>query len=194
MYLINQEEINVRKLKYNGYIVQKRPAISVYKGIEGDNWYLNYCTEDPYFEEFFNANIDKAWENPDYVDCCTDETYVKKYVEESRKNGIDFRILLCATARSFPSIEKIALGRTGEILGYDYAYSGGSYYSCILNDIISKRIEEFKQIRINKNGLFDSYEEAEEFGRYRNNLISANSGYDFERGDYIIYEISEIYI
>lgn len=78
-------------------------------------------------------------------------------------------------------------------MGYDYADSGGCYYSCILNDIISKRIEEFKQIQINKNGLFDTYEEAEKFGEYRKELMSMNSGYDFEGGDYIVYEIAEIY-
>lgn len=181
------------KLNYNGYIIQKK-NMTIYKGIEGDNWYLNYCTKNPYFVEFYNANIDKVWENPGYVDCCTDETHMKRYIEESRKIGIDFRILLCATNRSFPSIGKIELGRTGEILGYDYADSGGSYYSCILNDIISKRIEEFKRIRINKNGLFDTCEEAEEFGKYRKKLISLNSDYDFEGGDFIVYEIAEIYV
>lgn len=84
----------MRKLKYNGYIIQKK-SVSIYKGIEGDNWYLNYCTKDTFFEDFYNANIDKVWENPDYVDCCTDEIYMKRYIEESRKKGIDFRILLC---------------------------------------------------------------------------------------------------
>lgn len=181
------------KLNCNGYIIQKK-IMTTYKGIEGDNWYLNYCTKNSYFEEFYNANIDKVWENPGYVDCCADEIYMKRYIEESRKIGIDFRILLCATSRSFPSIEKIELGKIGEILGYDYADSGGSYYSCILNDILSKRIEEFKKIRVNKNGLFDTYEEAEEFGEYRKKLISSNSGYDFEEGDYIVYKIAEIYI
>lgn len=183
----------MKQLQYNGYIIQKK-SLSTYKGIEGDNWYLNYCTKDPFFEEFYNTNIDKVWENPNYVDCCTDETYIRRYIDESRKNGIDFRLLLCATSRSFPLIENIGLGRKRELLGYDYADSGGSYYSCILNDIISKRIEEFKKIRINKNGLFDSYEEAEEFDKYRNELISKNTGYDFEEGDYIIYEITDIYI
>lgn len=183
----------MRRLKYNGYIIQKK-STSTYKGIDGDNWYLNYCARDPYFEEFYNENIDKVWENPHYVDCCSDETYIQRYIEESREIGIDFRILLCATSRSFPTIEKIGLGKKGEILGYDYAESGGSYYSCVLNDITSKRIEEFKQILINKNDLFDTYEKAEEFGKYRKELMSINSGYDFEKGDYIVYELTEIYI
>lgn len=40
--------------------------------------------------------------------------------------------------------------------GYDYAYQGGSYYSCVNNDIVSKRINEFKNIELNEFGLFDN--------------------------------------
>lgn len=80
-------------LQYNGYIVQRKNK-SEYKGIEGDNWYLNYCSNNDFFEEFYNQIIDKAWNNTDYIDCCTNEFYIKKYINESIKMGIDFRILL----------------------------------------------------------------------------------------------------
>lgn len=44
----------------NGYIIQ-RDHESVYRGIDGDNWYLNYCSDNSYFEEFYDAQIEKSW-------------------------------------------------------------------------------------------------------------------------------------
>lgn len=193
MYHINREEIKMQGLQYNGYIVQRKSK-SEYNGIEGDNWYLNYCSNNPFFEDFYSETIDKVWENSDYVDCCADELYIKQYIDESRKLGIEFRILLCATCRSSPIIDKMELGKVGEVLGYDLAYSGGSYYSCVLNDIISGRIREFKEIVLNKNGLFSTYEEAKNFSQIRNNMMVSDSPYTFEQGDFIIYEITEIII
>ncbi len=177
------------RLKYNGYIMQRRKK-SEYSGIDGDNWYLNDCSENPFFEEFYNENIDKAWNHLDYVDCCADESYIKKYIDESVKMGIAFRVLLCATCKSHPSINGEALKT--QVLGYDVAYSGGSYYSCILNDIISGRIKEFKEIVLNENGLFDTYEEAEQFTQIRNELRNSGYGYMFEQGDFIIYKMMEV--
>ena len=107
-------------LHYNGYVVQRK-KISGYGGIEGENWYLNYYSNNSFFEEFYNKNIDRAWNNLNYVDCCTDETYIKHYMDESNRMGIEFRILLCATCRKFPIINKVELVQLGQVLGYDYA-------------------------------------------------------------------------
>ncbi len=82
----------------------------------------------------------------------------------------------------------------GEFLGYDYAYSGGSYYSAVLNDIVSKRIEEFSNIRLNKNGLFESYEEISKFIEARNRIKNYISDMVIEDGDFIIYKLCEIKI
>lgn len=179
------------KLKYNGYIIQRKKK-SEYGGIDGDNWYLNYCSNNPFFEEFYDEIKNKAWNNSDYVDCCADESYIKKYIDESKELGIEFRILLCATCRNFPVLDKVELGRAREVLGYDLAYSGGSYCSCILNDIIDGRIKEFEEIVLNENGLFNTYKEAEQFRKIRNKMIKSDSEYTLERGDFIIYEITEV--
>ena len=64
----------------NGIIIQ-RNQIGRYKGVEGDNWYLN----DKYpelFEEYFCENIEKSWYDSDYVDVCTDIHFVEKYIEK----------------------------------------------------------------------------------------------------------------
>lgn len=179
------------RLKYNGYIIQRKKK-SEYSGIDGDNWYLNYCSNNSFFEEFYNENIDKAWNNLDYVDCCADESYIKKYIDESRKIGIEFRILLCATCRNDPSINREEFRQKAQVLGYDLADSGGSYYSCILNDIISGRINEFREIILNENGLFNTYEEAEQFRQIRNQMLNSSHGYTFEQGDFIIYKVIEV--
>lgn len=183
----------MEKIQDNGYIIQIK-AVSDYCGVEGDNWYLNYDSDKPYFKEFYDNNIDKAWYNSNFVDCCPDVEYMRHCIEESLKLGIEFRVLLCSTNRKEPILKKNGLGRLGNILGYDYAYSGGSYYSCILNDIMAERIEEFSRFHLNENGLFNSYEEAEAFGLYREKLKSASLDYIFEEGDFVIYKITEILI
>lgn len=180
----------MEKLNCNGYIVQRK-NISEYMGVDGDNWYLNYCNDNPYFEQFYNNNIAKSWENSKYVDCCIDEMYIKKYIDKSKQLNIPFRVLLCYTNKNNPILENFILSKKSIILGYDYAYLGGSYYSCILNDIISKRIEEFNNIKLNKYGLFNSYKEVKSFIEYRTKLEKEKK-YDFELGDFIIYKIKEI--
>ena len=116
------------------------------------------------------------------------------YIEESLKLGIECKVLLCSTSRKEPRLESHDLGQLGNVLGYDYAYSGGSYYSCVLNDVISGRIQEFSGIRLNENGLFDSYEEAEAFKLFREEIKRTNLSYEFEEGDFIIYKITELCI
>jgi len=182
--------IKVKKLYRNGYIFQ-RAASSVYRGIDGDNWYLNYCSENPYFEQFYDNNISKSWTRTDFVDCCTEEEYIQQCIQESKKLAIDYRVLLCATCKTEPLLEK-KLEVKGDVLGFDCAYAGGSYYSCVLNDIISRRIEEFHSVQLNKNGLFETYEEAEVFLNYRENLKKCKGETLFESGEFVIYKITEL--
>ena len=177
-------------LNCNGYIIQKKEN-SYYKGIEGDNWYLNYCSNDEFFEDYYTEEIDKAWENIDYLDCCTNIAYIKRYIEESKKMCIPIRLLLCYTNKKFPVLNEEIIKGEKIFLGYDYADSGGSYYSSILNDVISKRIPEFKNISLNENGLFDSYDGIMEYLKVRKMLIDKKK-YDFDDGDFIIYRIEEI--
>ena len=179
------------KLVLNGYIIQKVNN-SYYCGIDGDNWYLNYCSDNSYFEEFYDKNIDNGLANSEVVACCTDVEYMRRYVEESKKLGIPFRVLLCVTNRQQPVLGTTDFGFAQKKLGYDVAYSGGSYYSCVLNDVVSGRIPEFQSIRLNDNGLFSSYEEAEAFLKQREELEKATTEYTFEKGDYVIYKLSEV--
>lgn len=175
----------------NGYIFQ-RVTSSIYRGVDGDNWFLNYCSDNSYFEEFHDKTIDNGLANPEVVACCTDVEYMRRCVEESKKLRIPFRVLLCSTNRPEPVLNETRLGQAGRVLGFDIAYSGGSYYSCVLNDVVSGRITEFQSVRLNENGLFSSYEEAESFLRQREELEKATTVYIFEKGDYVIYKLMEV--
>lgn len=155
----------MENLYENGYIFQQATS-SIYRGLDGDNWYLNYCSDNSYFEEFYDKNIDNGLANPDVVACCTDVEYMRRCVEESKKLGISFRVLLCSTNRPEPVLRQSRLGQAGSVLGFDVAYSGGSYYS--------------------------SYEEAESFLRQREKLEKATTEYIFEKGDYVIYRLTEV--
>ena len=104
---------------------------------------------------------------------------------------IPIRLLLCYTNKKFPILNEEIIKGKKIFLGYDYADSGGSYYSSILNDVISKRIPEFKNISLNENGLFDSYDGIMGYLKARKMLIDKKK-YDFDDGDFIIYRIEEV--
>lgn len=180
----------MKELQQNGYIMQRAVSFT-YRGIEGDNWYLNYLSTNPHFKEFYEENIDKEWMNPDFIECCTNTEYINRYVEESNHLGIPYRILLCSTDKTEPRLEG-KQEREGTVLGFDCAYTGGSYYSCILNDIISGRIKEFHDITLNENGLFSTQEEAENYMKYREELKKQTTEYVYEEGNFAIYKITEV--
>ena len=178
-------------MKINGLIIQ-RQSQSLYQGVDGDNWYLNYCSHKE-LDAFFKCNVERAWSDNSYVDACNDLDFIKKYSFISASMNIKFKILACVTERPFP---QMVLEERVKFLGYDYAYSGGSYYSAVLNDVVSKRIPQFLGISLNKYGLFDTYEEINAFVYNRKFLENSNglqSEY-MEEGDFIIYKLYEVFL
>ena len=172
----------------NGIIIQ-RNQIGRYKGVEGDNWYLNGKYPE-LFEEYFCENIEKSWYDSDYVDVCTDIHFVEKYIELSRLNHIKFRVLLCETEKEKPNIQNVVWNT--RFIGYDYAYLGGSYYSAVLNDICSGRIEQFKDYILNSNGLFDNITDLKDFISKREHYKRQYGNQLIEEGDFVIYKLYEI--
>lgn len=190
MYHMNTDDLFIggTYIMINGIIIQ-RNQIGRYKGVEGDNWYLN----DKYpelFEEYFCENIEKSWYDSDYVDVCTDIHFVEKYIELSRLNHIKFRVLLCETEKEKPNIQNM-VWKT-RFIGYDYAYLGGSYYSAVLNDICSGRIEQFKDYILNSNGLFDNITDLKDFISKREHYKRQYGNQLIEEGDFVIYKLYEI--
>jgi len=180
-------------MNFNGLIIQKKDE-NYYKGIDGDNWYLNWDGFNE-LDDYFEENIEKASKDIRYVDVCNDMEYMQKYINLSK--NIKYRVLACMTEREFPQMmSETKLNMF--FLGYDYAYSGGSYYSAVLNDIISKRILEFTHIKLNSNGLFDSFEEILDFVNLRNKIkkekteTKCSQAEYIEDGDYVIYKLFEV--
>ena len=176
----------------NGWIIQKNKD-SFYKGIDGDNWFLNYEEMiDKEIVNYFDENIDLAWADDEIVDVSNDFNYIKKCVSIAKSKNIKYRVILCYTTREKPKVKDDNLQT--EFLGYDYAYSGGSYYSAVFNDIILRRIAIFNKFKLNSNGLFKSYEEIMDFIVERNKAIQNLGDLYFEEGDYIIYKLYELKI
>ncbi len=172
----------------NGVIFQ-REENRAYKGVEGDNWYLNDVYPDE-FEKYFCGNIEKAWYDSDFVDVCSDNSFIDKYIEFSVKAKISFRMLLVETSKMKPQMQNIKW--KAEFIGYDYAYAGGSYYSAVYNDVCSKRIDQFSVFELNRNGLFDDIDKLREFIALRERMIEQNKNLYLEQGDFEIYKLYEV--
>jgi hypothetical protein len=174
----------------NGIVIQ-RSQDSEYKGIDGENWYLNELDSHPYFKAYYDKHLDSSWAGNDFIDCCNDWDFIRRYLEYSDDNAISYRLLLCETNRAYPSIvleNKVKLLP----LGFDYAYPGGDYYSCLKNDILAHRIGEFFDIRLNENGLFQHEHEILDFVAQRTKLETLYPQGTFEKGDFVIYRLSEV--
>jgi hypothetical protein len=171
----------------NGVIFQKREN-RTYQGVDGDNWYLNALYPDS-FEGYFENKIELSWRDDSYVDVCNDPEYINEYIRVSTENKIDYRIILCCTDNKLPDGSNIMWGGNF-FLGYDYAYSGGSYYSAIYNELHFERLDEYKNILLNKYGLLDSKQEMNRYLEIRNGLLER--GCNLELGDFVIFELYEI--
>lgn len=174
----------------NGIIFQ-RDECSEYKGVEGKNWYLNDIYPNT-LGDYFNENIEKSWYDTDYVDVCSDRSFIDTYIKLSYSNNIRFRMLLCETEKKYPVMEVPLWNK--KFIGYDYAYLGGSYYSSVLNDICSRRINEFAKIKLNEYGLFEKMEQLEDFIFRRKKYCHNSKKGIIEEGDFIIYKLHEIFI
>ncbi len=173
---------------FNGVIIQ-RFEDRLYRGVEGDNWYLN----DSYQESlglYFETNIDKSWLDSECIDVSNDWGFINKYVELSKKNNIQYRLILCETEKQRPKLKNIE----GEMhfIGYDYAYAGGSYYSVVYNDICSGRVAEFKNFELNKYGLFEKLDDLTRFIDKREKLMQSNQRLNFEGGQFVVFKLYEI--
>lgn len=174
----------------NGIIFQRLDNKN-YKGVEGDNWYLNDIFSD-ILEDFYCKNIEKSWYDSDYVDVCNDYSFIKNYMELSKSKNIKFRMLLCETDRVKPQLTNINWNI--KFIGYDYAYSGGSYYSAVYNDVSSKRIPQFMNFKLNCNGLFENIDRITEFIKLRKQMINQDDNIVLEQGDFIIYKLYEVIV
>lgn len=177
----------------NGFIIQRKPDACGYKGVENDNWYLNYMDDSGYFEKYFDEHIFCSWNNNEFVDCCNDIDFIYKYINESVKRNISYRVILCETKRQYPCLPD-DLHLETEFLGYDYAYTGGSYYSCLNNDEYLEQILQNCKVKLNENGLCDTGKDLMNYVKARSEFIKNNPDIYLEAGEYIEYRLSVVKI
>ena len=175
----------------NGFIVQRKPNNCGYKGVENDNWYLNHMDCNEYFKKYYDEHIEFSWNSNEFVDCCNNIDFIIDYIKESIKKNINCRVILCETKRQYPRLPD-NLNLNAEFIGFDYAYSGGSYYSTINNDTCLNEILETKRITLNDNGLFDTENDLTEYVKARNEFMKKNPNVYLEDGDFIEYKLSLI--
>ena len=183
----------------NGFVIQKY-ADNSYKGIDGsgfsdstgENWYFNNDEKlSKEFEPFCDENINKTYYNTDeysYVSVCTDMKYIVKYIEESKKQNIKYRLLLCETEIQNPVMKLPEIEM--KFLGYDYAYSIGDNYSAVYNEIPYV----FQQFKLNENGLFQTEKEIREYIIERERYKSTHSPYTLEEGEFTIFKLHEVFL
>lgn len=186
-------------MNINGIVIQKYVS-NPYKGIDGSgwsentgrNWYFNYDEQlsgffEPYYDEHINMTYWNLKEHS-WVAACNDMDYINNYVEESKKRGIQYRLLLCESEIPNPTMEDSGLKK--RFLGYDYAYARGDNYSAIYNEIPFV----FPQFKLNRNGLFDTEEQISEYILERERFKKTHSPYTLEEGDFIIFRLHEVYL
>lgn len=183
----------------NGIVIQKYADIA-YRGIDGsgfsdktgENWYFNNHEQlSDIFEPYYDEHINLTYYNlPKHsrIAACNDIEYIKKYIRESEKQNIKFRLILCESDIPNPIMNDLNFER--KFLGYDYAYALGDNYSAVYSEIPGV----FPQFSLNCNGLFET---AEEICRYiveREKFKKSHPPYTLEEGDFAVFRLSELYL
>lgn len=186
------------KLYPNGFFIQKETG-SKFRGLTDDIWPIDL--ETPMLEsnlkkqlyDYCEANITRSWEDENIVEVCNDIKFLDQYILACESSNIKIRILFCFSEKTVPifDIDNNKLHKSFVCLGYDYAYPGGSFYSCVLNDVFSRRIRQFDRFALNQYGLFENKESLTDFIDFRSNLSKKSSMTLFEQGDFTVYQLWE---
>ncbi len=132
-----------------------------------------------------------------------------RYILRCLNWGIDIRLLLCATDRSWPVMENTAAALLlphSKVLGYDYAFSSCDFSPLALNEqkLIDPALGLLPQQR-NKFGLFDVKSEVERYVEGCNMFMAA-AGETYviingirvrstpleDNGDFVVWQVHEV--
>lgn len=113
---------------------------------------------------------------------CPDVELTKDYCNYCLSEGIDIRVLVCKSRRSFPKVQNEFINNIESLItfqGYDYV-SVALDYSTISDDLFHNTPSELEKFRksLNDHGLFFSWKSLEEYIEVRNILI--HKGEDLE--------------
>lgn len=165
-----------------------------YCGIEGDNWPIDKYSigigkdELSFIEDYLYEIVDNPDKYNEIVAVCNDMDFLNYYVECCNKANFQIDILYIETELEYPNCLINPLNNDQfEFLGYDYAYPGDDYYSSIYQEY--KIINQYGSFNLNKNGLFNTEEEINEYITVRENLKKTSSYSHIEKGKFIIYKV-----
>jgi hypothetical protein len=181
----------------SGFLVQTKSV--GYKGfyglLEDDIWPLDLTNEkNQELKKYFYDFIHLAWKDDNRVDLCENHDFVKKYYKACNDEEFNTDIKFCMASKNQPNINPSQIKKiiqNAEFVGYDYAWSGGDFYSAVFSDVFTKRITGLMDLNLNQYGLFDTEESIVEFVKRRNKLIEVSSDpiAEFEGGDFCYYKI-----
>lgn len=138
-----------------------------------------------------------------------DTALAMRYILRCQDWGIDTRLLLCATDRSWPVMENKAAALLlphSKVLGYDYAFSSCDFSPLALNEqeLIDPALGLLPQQR-NEFGLFDVKSEVERYVGRRNMFMAAagetyimKNGFRVgstpleDNGDFVVWQVHEV--
>jgi len=126
-------------------------------------WPLQDILNDTKAQSLTKEAEQKWFTKYDMLEIIPDLEYIKKYKEYCDQININTKILLIETPMQFPITDKTI--KIEEILGYDCI--GTINYSYLYIDFKNNE----KYIKLNKNKLFDKYEDALKFIELRKNEI-----------------------
>jgi len=183
----------------NGYLVKQinRDTMKNYLGVENGNWPLEPDadnideTDRDELIRYVNENIDISWGIESHVDVCTDFDFVVRYANACIASGVEVEILYCKTSYATPVCDEpieYDLQKKYKFLGYDIAYSGGSYYSCVFSDVFTGRIPVFSEIQLNEYGLIENEDELQKFIMLRDAMTDELKE-SIEQGEFVIYKL-----
>lgn len=183
----------------NGIVIQ-RYVENQYKGIDGSgfsehtgqNWYFNDDeTLSQVFEPYYDEHIGMTYWNLEphsWVAACNTMHYIYRYIEESKKRGIPYRLLLCESEIPRPVMKTPDCKR--RFLGYDYAYAGGDNYSAVYNEIPFV----FPEFQLNHNGLFQTEEAIRAYIMECERFKKNHAPGALEEGDFTIFRLHELFL
>ncbi len=161
----------------NGYVIKDlidnedlSLSSDVYRGIENyHSWPLE--TQKDSVSLDLTKQLEKHFDENDYVEILKDVNLLKKYVKHCKELGIDVVIFKIMTANN-SLVTNVDLKEI-EVLGYDCIVGGSVSY---LTEVFCDELEKFELFnktkkKVNSNGLLNSYDEAEVFIKEREKLI-----------------------
>ena len=189
------------KLNNNGYLVKAlsnspyEPFISISKNYKGIGVFFSWplsdkvdaiskTIENEASEKYFNYEEAVFWLIPD-------KKFLLLYMNHCKKLGMETLILRVETKLENQQADDEL--EVSEVLGFDLADNVDFSYlaydmGCLNNPTISElKVFEQSKLKLNKNGLFDTYEDAVDHLEIRNKIVE--QGIDIEHSDSEIYPL-----